>query len=112
MCPGSATGKTDAKRTEAEAANEAVESQSSSIDKSVKQERTEEKDSEQDGTAEKDCEDKDEGLPPSNGSESEGEEGTEGQKEPSDANNNSIETQREGEDECIVVPEASAQVHT
>lgn len=52
----------------------------------------------------------DEGLPPSNGSEDESEEGCEELKEPSDANNNSIEVKDCSQDEAIDIPEAPAQV--
>ncbi|KAF6716244.1 Pecanex-like protein 2 [Oryzias melastigma] len=51
----------------------------------------------------------DEGLPPSNGSEDESEEGCEELKEPSDANNNSIEVKDCSQDEAIDIPEVPAQ---
>lgn len=76
-----------------------------------------EKDSELERTEEtefvnKDTEDRetaDEGLPPSNGSGDESEEGSGGEKEPSDANN-SLETLKHDQDEFIDIPESSGQV--
>lgn len=80
------------------------------------QERPTEKDSEQDRL--EDCEDKDaadretadEGLPPSKGSEDESEEEGEGLKESPDANNNSLETSQDRQDDFIDIPEPPAQV--
>lgn len=84
----------------------------------LEQGRTEEKDSEQERTEKKDSEDKeaedketvDEGLPSSKGSEGESEEDSEAHKEHSDANNNSLETPQDDQDEFIDIPEPPAQV--
>ncbi|XP_061601695.1 pecanex-like protein 1 [Cololabis saira] len=121
-CPGSASRMRtmDVKITETGAANEGVDRQSRLTEnggKQPEQERTAEKDSDPDRIEEKECEDEeaadgdtaDEGLPPSKGSEDESEEDSEGLKEASDANNNSLETQRDGEDQSADFPEPSAQ---
>lgn len=117
--PGSAAGKMDAEIIEAGAVKEGADAvQSSLAGEQSEQERTAEKDSEQDRVEEKDCEDKemadretaDEGLPPSKGSEDESEEDSEDKKEPSDANNNSLETPNDHQDELIDIPETPAQV--
>lgn len=76
------------------------------------------KDSEQDGAregeghreGEKDDDDADEGLPLSRGSDAENEEESEGRKEPPDANNNSLDTPQDVQDELTDVPELPAQV--
>uniref|UniRef100_A0A671YTK3 Pecanex-like protein n=1 Tax=Sparus aurata TaxID=8175 RepID=A0A671YTK3_SPAAU len=98
--PGSAsgTGKMDAETIETAAVKEGAD-----------RDRIEE---------EKDCEDKededretaDEGLPPSKGSEDESEEESEEQKETPDANNNSLETPQEHQEDFIDVPDPHAQV--
>ncbi|XP_030604547.1 pecanex-like protein 1 [Archocentrus centrarchus] len=113
-----ATEKIDTEILETAAAKEGIDIKSSltEIDQS-EQERTAEKDSEQDRIEEKDSEDKetadmeiaDEGLPPSKGSEDESEEECEGHKEPSDANNNSLETPREDQEHIIDIPESPVQ---
>lgn len=103
MCPGSA-GNIDVKRPETGDGKEMLDNLSL---------LTEKEQSEQNRTERKDFGDKDtadEGLPPSNGSEDESEEGGEEQKEPSDANNNSIELKDYSQDEAIDIPEAPAQV--
>uniref|UniRef100_A0A3Q2QYH1 Pecanex-like protein n=1 Tax=Fundulus heteroclitus TaxID=8078 RepID=A0A3Q2QYH1_FUNHE len=72
---------------------------------------------EQDRREEEECEDKeaadrealDEGFPSSKGSEDESEEGSEGLKENSDANNNSLETPKNDQDEFIDIPESPVQ---
>ncbi|XP_026165330.1 pecanex-like protein 1 isoform X2 [Mastacembelus armatus] len=82
------------------------------------QEGTAEKDSEQHRIEDKDFNDKeiaereiaDEGLPPSKGSENESEEESEGQKEPSDANINSLETPQDCQDDFINNPRPAARV--
>ncbi|KAM8738092.1 pecanex-like protein 2 [Acanthopagrus schlegelii] len=122
--PGSAsgTGKMDAEIIETAAVKEGADAQSSVMvtDKEQsEQERTTEKDSERDRIEEeKDCEDKededretaDEGLPPSKGSEDESEEESEEQKETPDANNNSLETPQEHQEDFIDAPDPPAQV--
>lgn len=115
--PGSANGtaKLDAEIIETVAVKEGVDIQSSDREQS-EQERTPEKDSEKDRI--EDFEDKetvdretaDEGLPPSKGSGDESEEDSEGQKESPDANNNSLETPQDCQDEFIDIPEPPAQV--
>ncbi|XP_044070859.1 pecanex-like protein 1 isoform X2 [Siniperca chuatsi] len=121
--PGSAsgTGKMDAEVIETGPVKEGVDIQSSLMGtdrEQSEQERTTEKDSEHDRMEEeKGCEDKDtadretadEGLPPSKGSEDQSEEESEGQKEPPDANNNSLETPQDRQDDFIDIPEPSAQ---
>lgn len=52
----------------------------------------------------------DEGLPPSKGSEDESEEGSEGLKENSDANNNSLGTPKDDQGESIDIAESPPQV--
>lgn len=83
------------------------------------QEKSVEKDSGKDRIEEeKDCEDKeadgmetaDEGLPPSKGSGDESEEESEEQKEHSDANNNSLGTPQDCQDNFIDIPDLPAQV--
>lgn len=122
--PGSAsgTGKMDAETIETAAVKEGADAQSSVMGtdrEQSEQERTTEKDSERDRIEEeKDCEDKededretaDEGLPPSKGSEDESEEESEEQKETPDANNNSLETPQEHQEDFIDVPDPHAQV--
>lgn len=124
MRPGSAsgTGKMDAETIETAAVKEGADAQSSVTGtdrEQSEQERTTEKDSERDRIEEeKDCEDKededretaDEGLPPSKGSEDESEEESEEQKETPDANNNSLETPQEHQEDFIDVPDPHAQV--
>ncbi|CAG6016694.1 unnamed protein product [Menidia menidia] len=113
-------GKADAEITENGAEKEAVEIQSPLPEKGRDQtelERTVEKDLEQERIEEREFEDKesadretaDEGLPSSKGSEDESEECSEGQKETSDANNNSLETPKEDQDEFIDMPEPPSQ---
>lgn len=124
MRPGSAsgTGKMDTETMETAAVKEGVDAQSSVTGtdrEQSEQDRTTEKDSERDRIEEeKDCEDKededretaDEGLPPSKGSEDESEEESEEQKETPDANNNSLETPQEHQEDFIDVPDPPAQV--
>ena len=121
--PGSAsgTGIMDVEITETRAVKEGVDIQSSLTGtdrEQSEQGRTAEKDSEQGRIEGKDCEDKetvdretaDEGLPPSKGSEIESEEESEGQKEHSDANNNSLEIPEDRRDDFVAIPEPPAQV--
>lgn len=122
--PGSdsGTGKTDAEIIKTGAVKEGMEIQSSltgTVREQSEQETTKEKDSEQDRIEEeKDCEEKetadretaDEGLPSSKGSEDESEEESEGRKEPPDANNNSLDTSQDRQDDVTNIPEAPAQV--
>ncbi|XP_034753486.1 pecanex-like protein 2 isoform X1 [Etheostoma cragini] len=119
------TGKMDAEIIENVALKEEMDIQRST-GTAREQERTTEEDSEQDRTTEKDseqdrkeeCEYKetadretaDEGLPPSKGSEDESEEESEGQKETPDANNNSLETSQDCQDDSIDIPECPAQI--
>ncbi|XP_035518857.1 pecanex-like protein 1 [Morone saxatilis] len=121
MRPGSGTGKMDVEIIETGAVKDGVDFQSSLTGtdrEQPEQEPTTEKDPEQDRIEEeKDGEDKDaadretadEGLPPSKGSEDESEEESEGQKEPPDANNNSLETAQDRQDDLIDIPEPPAQ---
>lgn len=121
--PESAGGieKTDTETIETEPVKEGIDIKGSltGTDKEQsEQERTAEKESEQDRIEEKDSEDKetadreiaDEGLPSSKGSEDESEEESEGHKEPSDANNNSLETPHEDQEHVIDIPELPTQV--
>uniref|UniRef100_A0A669C5E8 Pecanex-like protein n=1 Tax=Oreochromis niloticus TaxID=8128 RepID=A0A669C5E8_ORENI len=121
--PESAGGieKTDTETIETEPVKEGIDIKGSltGTDKEQsEQERTAEKESEQDRIEEKDSEDKetadretaDEGLPSSKGSEDESEEESEGHKEPSDANNNSLETPHEDQEHVIDIPEPPTQV--
>lgn len=124
MRPGSAggVGKMDAEVIETAAVKERVDIQDFLVvaDREIsEQERTTEKDSERDRIEEeKDCEDEeaadretaDEGLPLSRGSEDENEEESEGQNVPPDANNNSLETPQDCQDDFIDIPEPPAQV--
>ncbi|XP_073337341.1 pecanex-like protein 2 [Pagrus major] len=124
MRPGSAsgTGKMDAEIIETAAVKEGADAQSSVTGtdrEQSEQERTTDKDSERDRIEEEeDCEDKeaedgetaDEGLPPSKGSEDESEEESEEQKETPDANNNSLETPQEHQEDLIDIPDPPAQV--
>lgn len=80
-------------------------------------EPTTKKDSEQDGEEvereredKKDEDDADEGLPLSRESDIENGVGSEGCKEPPDANNNSLDTPQDVQDELIDIPELPAQV--
>ena len=112
----------DTETMETAAVKEGVDAQSSVTGtdrEQSEQDRTTEKDSERDRIEEeKDCEDKededretaDEGLPPSKGSEDESEEESEEQKETPDANNNSLETPQEHQEDFIDVPDPPAQV--
>lgn len=99
---------------------EGVDIQNSSLRKNrdrSEEGRIPEKDSELQRTEEtefvnKETEDRetaDEGLPPSNGSGDESEEGSGGPKESSDANN-SLETLKHDQDELIDIPESPEQV--
>lgn len=118
MQPGSTSGtrKMDTEIIDTGAVKERTEVH---ISEPSEQERTLEKDSELD-RVEKDEKNNDkengdrdtadEGLPPSKGSEEESEEESEEQKEPSDANNNSLETPQDHQDELIDIPEPAAQV--
>lgn len=122
MPPGSAngTGRMDSELAESAAVKEGVDTPDSLVvaDRELsEQERTTGKES--DGIEEeKDCEDKeaadrdtaDEGLSLSRGSEDENEEDSLGQKEPPDANNNSLETPQDCQDDFIDIPESPAQV--
>uniref|UniRef100_A0AAX7TZ99 Pecanex-like protein n=1 Tax=Astatotilapia calliptera TaxID=8154 RepID=A0AAX7TZ99_ASTCA len=103
--------KTDTETIETEPVKEGIDIKGSltGINKEQsEQERTAEKESEQDRIEEKDSEDKetadreiaDEGFPSSKGSEDESEEESEGHKQASDANNNSLETPHEDQDRC------------
>lgn len=86
-------------------------------DQSVEK-RSPEEDLKHERRDEKECEDKeavdremvDEGFPPSKGSEDESEEGSEGPKENSDANNNSLGTPKDDQYEFIDMPESTSQV--
>lgn len=118
--PGSQSGakKTDADVTETATVREGAENDDLVIGKEeIEEESTLEKDLEDDGAKgagereeEKDEDDADEGLPLSRGSDVENEEESEGQKEPPDANNNSLDTPQDGQDELLDVPELPAQV--
>ncbi|KAM3605663.1 uncharacterized protein V6R79_002631 [Siganus canaliculatus] len=110
-------GKMDAEVMETGAAREAADVQSSltAADREQsEQERTTEKESEQKRAEDKDCGDKetsdreaaDEGLPPSKGSDDESEDKS---VEQSDANNNSLETPQERQDDLVDIPESPAQ---
>lgn len=122
MLLGSAngTGKMDSEIAETAAVKEGVDTPDSLVvaDRELsEQERTTEKDLDR-IEEEKDCEDKeaadrdtaDEGLSLSRGSEDENEEDSLGQKEPPDANNNSLETPQDCQDDLIDNPESPAQV--
>ncbi|XP_051275744.1 pecanex-like protein 1 isoform X2 [Dicentrarchus labrax] len=121
MQSGSGTGKMDVEIIETGAVKDGVDIQSSLTGTDREQpehEPTTEKDPDQDRIEEeKDDEDKDatdretadEGLPPSKGSEDESEEESEGQKEPPDANNNSLETAQDRQDDLIDIPKPPAQ---
>ncbi|KAM3863094.1 pecanex-like protein 2 [Diretmus argenteus] len=110
--PGSAAGmgKKDVETNGTGAVREEMDLQSSLIGPDREQ-------SEQDRTVEKDCDDKetadretaDEGLPPSKGSEGESGEESEGQKEPSDANNNSLETPQDHQVHLVDILQAPTQ---
>ncbi|XP_072246857.1 pecanex-like protein 2 [Leuresthes tenuis] len=120
LCVRSAseTEKMDGEITKNGTAKEGVDIQSSLPEKGGDQSELERTvDSELERIEEKDFEDKetadretaDEGLPSSKGSEDESEEGSEGQKETSDANNNSLDTPKEDRDELIDIPEPPSQ---
>ncbi|XP_076014762.1 pecanex-like protein 2 [Genypterus blacodes] len=112
-CPGSAsgTGNMDLELTASVALSEETDIRSS------KRERAPEKDSDQERTFERDSDDKeimdiemiDEGLPLSKGSEDDSGEESEGQKEPSDPNNNSLDSPQDQED-LIDIPDAHTQM--
>lgn len=113
--------KTDTETIETEPVKEGIDIKGSltGINKEQsEQERTAEKESEQDRIEEKDSEDKetadreiaDEGFPSSKGSEDESEEESEGHKQASDANNNSLETPHEDQEHVIEIPEPPTQV--
>lgn len=122
MRPASACGAGEmvAEVIDSAAVNEGVDIQTSVDEREIsEQERTTGTDSERHRREEeKDCEDKeasdretaDEGLPLSKGSGDENEEESEGQKEPPDANNNSLETPQDCRDDFIDIPEPPAQV--
>uniref|UniRef100_A0A8C6NHD8 Pecanex-like protein n=1 Tax=Nothobranchius furzeri TaxID=105023 RepID=A0A8C6NHD8_NOTFU len=111
-CPGSACGTTKLHAPETGAVTEGADVQNSSTGKvdQLEERRKSEKDSEQDGTEEKenkesaDGETADEGLPPSRGSEDENE-SSKGSKESSGANNNSVDSPKDDQDEYIDIPE-------
>lgn len=124
--PGSVGGieKTDTETIETEPVKEGIDIKGplTGINKEQsEQDRTAEKESEQDRIEEKDSEDKetadreiaDEGLPSSKGSEDESEEESEeeseGHKEPSDANNNSLEAPHGDQEHVIDIPEPPTQ---
>ncbi|KAM9365793.1 pecanex-like protein 2 isoform 1-T1 [Pholidichthys leucotaenia] len=109
--PGSASGTQKVDAETVEAVKEGVEIQD--------QEKTDEKGSEQDRMKGKDLEDKesveretaDEGLPSSNGTEHESEQEVgDGQKEPSDSNNNSLEALEEEQEDFIDSPESPEEL--
>uniref|UniRef100_A0A1A8S030 Pecanex-like protein n=1 Tax=Nothobranchius rachovii TaxID=451742 RepID=A0A1A8S030_9TELE len=111
-CPGSACGTTKLHAPETVAVTEGADVQNSStgtVDQ-LEERRKLEKDLEQDGTEEKenkesaDGETADEGLPPSRGSEDESE-SSKGSKESSGANNNSVDSPKDDQDEYIDIPE-------
>ncbi|XP_029961824.1 pecanex-like protein 1 [Salarias fasciatus] len=115
--PGSAGA---AVKTEADAGGSGAEDGGTDVQSDrdgSEQERSAEKDSELYKIEERECEDKestdretvDEGLPPSKGSGDESEEDSEGQKEPADANNNSLQTPQDDQDDFIDIPEPPAQ---
>lgn len=117
--PGSQNSatKTDADVTETAAVQEGAENKDLDGEEETKGEPTTEKDLEQDGTErereredKKDEDDADEGLPLSRGSDIENEEESEGCKEPPDANNNSLDTPQDVQDELIDIPELPEQV--
>ncbi|XP_034041097.1 pecanex-like protein 2 isoform X3 [Thalassophryne amazonica] len=118
--PGSPGGtqKTDVEVTETEALKEGMDIQSSLIGADGEKsdlDRIAEKDSEQERTQKDECDYKDtadegdEGLPPSQGSDDESGKDSEGHKEPSDANNNSLETLQEHLEEFVDTPESPVQ---
>lgn len=120
--PGSQNGakKTDADVTETAAVQEGAENKDlvEAVGKEeIEEEPVMEKDLEQDGAEgereredRKDEDDADEGLPLSRGSDVENEEESEERKEPPDANNNSLDTPQDVQDELIDIPELPAQV--
>ena len=112
--PGSANGtaKLDAEIIETVAVKEGADIQRGIGGEQSEQEKTPEKDSQQQQEDKEaaDRETADEGLPPSKGSGDESEEESEGQKESPDANNNSLETPQDCQDEFIDIPEPPAQV--
>lgn len=119
MRPGSQNSatKTDADVTETAAAQEGAENKDLVGKAAIEGEPMTEKDSEQDGVEgereredKKDEDDADEGLPLSRGSDVENEEESEGCKEPPDANNNSLDTPQDIQDELIDILELPAQV--
>lgn len=117
--PGSQNSatKTDADVTEIAAVREGAENKDLVGRVEIEGEPTTEKDSvrdEADGEREredkKDEDDADEGLPLSRGSDIENEEESEGCKEPPDANNNSLDTPQDVQDELLDIPELPEQV--
>ncbi|XP_068423984.1 pecanex-like protein 2 isoform X2 [Clinocottus analis] len=115
--PGSAseTGKMDAEKIETVAVKEGVDIQSSLTDREQSEQvRTREKGKDRiEDREEKDSADRetaDEGLPPSKGSEDESEEENEGQKEPPDANNNSLGTPQDHQFDFIDTSDSPSQV--
>ncbi|XP_041866988.1 pecanex-like protein 1 isoform X1 [Melanotaenia boesemani] len=81
--------------------------QTSMVEKELELERIEENDLENKENA--DGETADEGLPSSKGSEVESEDGSESQKDASDANNNSLETPKDDQDDFIDIPDSPVQ---
>lgn len=120
MRPGSAggTAEKDAEIIDTGAVKEGADIQisltgtdreQSEQDEATEKDRTETRKDRNDEEA-ADPETADEGLPPSNGSEEDSEEKSEG---PSDANNNSLETPRDHPEDFIDIPDPAAQVgHT
>lgn len=120
--PGSQNSakKTDADVTETAAVQEGSENKDlvAAVGKEeIEEEPMMEKDLEQNGAEgerehedRKDEDDADEGLPLSRGSDVENEEESEERKEPPDANNNSLDTPQDFQDELIDIPELPAQV--
>uniref|UniRef100_A0A8C4HT15 Pecanex-like protein n=1 Tax=Dicentrarchus labrax TaxID=13489 RepID=A0A8C4HT15_DICLA len=106
MQSGSGTGKMDVEIIETGAVKDGHEP---TTEKDPDQDRIEEEKDDEDKDA-TDRETADEGLPPSKGSEDESEEESEGQKEPPDANNNSLETAQDRQDDLIDIPKPPAQV--
>lgn len=119
MRPGSQNSatKTDADVAETAAVQEGTENKDLVGTEEIEGGPRTEKDSELDGAEgeresedKKDEDDADEGLPLSRGSDVESEEESEGCKEPPDANNNSLDTPQDVQDELIDIPELPAQV--
>ncbi|XP_029927221.1 pecanex-like protein 1 [Myripristis murdjan] len=110
--PGSATGtgKKDVETVGTGALTEGTAVQSPLIGpdrEQSEQERTAEKDGDDKDTADRDT--ADEGLPPSKGSEGDSGAENEDQKEPSDANNNSLEAPQAHQDDPVDVPQTPTQ---